>query len=106
MALNIQQYNLKTDMEQLYEMRMNRQDNEPVLTTNDIKLVTVGLRMMKVTLSVLLQKKEMQLKYILLYLFQIRAFQEEKVAKDAEIIALKEKLMNLKRKIKISKIGY
>ncbi|MDG1606679.1 tail fiber domain-containing protein, partial [Bacillus paranthracis] len=37
MGLNIQQYNLKTEMEQLYEMRMNRQeDDSTIFTTNDI----------------------------------------------------------------------
>ncbi|WP_367899812.1 phage tail spike protein [Bacillus pseudomycoides] len=36
MDWEIKQYNLKSDMEKLYEMRMNRQENDPVLTTNDI----------------------------------------------------------------------
>lgn len=37
MALHIQQYNLKTDMEDLYEMRMNRAEGEPTVTTKDIR---------------------------------------------------------------------
>ncbi|MEN1934965.1 phage tail spike protein [Paenibacillus sp. 102] len=36
MNWDIKQYNLKIDMEKLYEMRMNRQENDPVITTNDI----------------------------------------------------------------------
>ncbi|PGL03771.1 endopeptidase, partial [Bacillus thuringiensis] len=37
MALQIQQYNLKTDIEELYEKRMNRVEGDPILTTNDIE---------------------------------------------------------------------
>ncbi|MBC6973042.1 phage tail protein [Bacillus sp. Xin] len=36
MDWDIKQYNLKTDMEELYEMRMNRKEGDPILTTNDI----------------------------------------------------------------------
>ncbi|MGE8013226.1 phage tail spike protein [Bacillus mycoides] len=36
MDWDIKQYNLKLDMPKLYEMRMNRKEGEPALTTNDI----------------------------------------------------------------------
>jgi len=36
MGWEIKQYNLKTEMAQLYDMRMNRKEGDPLLTTNDI----------------------------------------------------------------------
>ncbi|MGR3778226.1 phage tail spike protein [Bacillus paramycoides] len=36
MGWEIKQYNLKTEMAQLYDMRMNRKEGDPVITTNDI----------------------------------------------------------------------
>ncbi|MGE6619706.1 phage tail spike protein [Bacillus mycoides] len=36
MGWGIKQYNLKTEMAQLYDMRMNRKEGDPPLTTNDI----------------------------------------------------------------------
>ncbi|MCU5141344.1 phage tail protein [Bacillus cereus] len=36
MGWEIKQYNLKTEMAQLYDMRMNRKEGDPILTTNDI----------------------------------------------------------------------
>ncbi|HFJ9375134.1 TPA: phage tail spike protein [Bacillus nitratireducens] len=36
MGWDIKQYNLKLDVPKLYEMRMNRKEGEPILTTNDI----------------------------------------------------------------------
>lgn len=36
MGWRIKQYNLKTEMAQLYDMRMNRKEEDPILTTNDI----------------------------------------------------------------------
>ncbi|QUG84006.1 phage tail spike protein [Bacillus nitratireducens] len=36
MCWEIKQYNLKTEMAQLYDMRMNRKEGDPVITTNDI----------------------------------------------------------------------
>lgn len=65
MALNIQQYNLKTDMEQLYEMRMNRQDNELVLTTHDIQTRYGWIADDESNPECFVTKEKMQLKYIL-----------------------------------------
>ncbi|AUB61999.1 endopeptidase [Bacillus cereus] len=36
MGWEIKQYNLKTEMAQLYDMRMKRKEGDPLLTTNDI----------------------------------------------------------------------
>ncbi|MCQ6531152.1 tail fiber domain-containing protein, partial [Bacillus mycoides] len=36
MDWEIKQYNLKTDIPKLYEMRMNRKEGDPPITTNDI----------------------------------------------------------------------
>ncbi|MED1408080.1 phage tail spike protein [Bacillus paramycoides] len=38
MDWDIKQYNLKLDMPKLYEMRMDRKEGEPTLTTNDIPI--------------------------------------------------------------------
>ena len=100
MALNIQQYNLKTDMEQLYEMRMNRQDNEPVLTTNDIQTRYGWIADDESNPECFVTKERNAAEIYSSLSLQIRAFQEEKVAKDAEIIALKEKINELEAKDK------
>ena len=36
MEWEIKQYNLKTDIPKLYEMRMNRKEGEPTITTDAI----------------------------------------------------------------------
>ena len=36
MGWEIKQYNLKTEVAELYDMRMKRKEGDPILTTNDI----------------------------------------------------------------------
>lgn len=100
MALNIQQYNLKTDMEQLYEMRMNRKEDEPVITTNDISTRYGWIADDENTPECFVTKERNAAEIYSSLSLQIRAFQEEKLQKDAEIIALKEKNNELEEKNK------
>ncbi len=101
MALNIQQYNLKTEMEQLYEMRMNRQEDDPtVFTTNDIPTRYGWIADDENNPGCFVTKEKNAAEIYSSLAIQIRAFQEEKIAKDAEIIALKEEINKLKEKDK------
>ncbi|MGG0355322.1 phage tail spike protein [Bacillus tropicus] len=101
MALNIQQYNLKTDMEQLYEMRMNRQDNEPVLTTNDIQTRYGWIADDERNPECFVTKEKNAAEIYSSIALQIKAFQEEKHAKDAEIEELKEENKQMNRRIEV-----
>ncbi|HDR4368810.1 TPA: phage tail protein [Bacillus cereus] len=93
MALNIQQYNLKTDMEQLYEMRMNRQeDEEAVLTTKDITTRYGWIADDENNPECFVTKERNAAEIYSSLAIQIRAFQEEKIAKDKEIDDLKAKI--------------
>ncbi|MHC2836219.1 phage tail protein [Bacillus sp. F9_6S_D1_P_5] len=101
MALNIQQYNLKTDMEQLYEMRMNRrEDDETVLTTKDITTRYGWIADDEKNPECFVTKERNAAEIYSSLAIQIKAFQEEKNAKDTEIIALKEKIDELEAKDK------
>lgn len=101
MELNIQQYNLKTDMEQLYEMRMNRrEDDETVLTTKDITTRYGWIADDEKNPECFVTKERNAAEIYSSLAIQIKAFQEEKNAKDAEIIALKEKIDELEAKDK------
>ncbi|MCU5695498.1 tail fiber domain-containing protein [Bacillus cereus] len=101
MALNIQQYNLKTDMEQLYEMRMNRQDNDPVLTTNDIQTRYGWIADDESNPECFVTKEKNAAEIYSSIALQIKAFQEEKHAKDAEIEELKEENKKMNRRIEV-----
>ncbi|AJH64507.1 phage tail protein [Bacillus cereus] len=101
MALNIQQYNLKTDMEQLYEMRMNRQDNDPVLTTNDIQTRYGWIADDESNPECFVTKEKNAAEIYSSIALQIKAFQEEKHAKDAEIEELKEENKQMNRRIEV-----
>ncbi|PFR46494.1 phage tail spike protein [Bacillus cereus] len=101
MALNIQQYNLKTDMEQLYEMRMNRQENDPVLTTNDIQTRYGWIADDESNPECFVTKEKNAAEIYSSIALQIKAFQEEKHAKDAEIEELKEKNKQMNRRIEV-----
>ncbi|MCU5426969.1 tail fiber domain-containing protein [Bacillus cereus] len=101
MALNIQQYNLKTDMEQLYEMRMNRQDNDPVLTTNDIQTRYGWIADDESNPECFVTKEKNAAEIYSSIALQIKAFQEEKHAKDAEIEILKEENKQMNRRIEV-----
>ncbi|PEK91465.1 phage tail protein [Bacillus mycoides] len=99
MALNIQQYNLKTEMEQLYEMRMKRQEDDlTVFTTKDIPTRYGWIADDENTPECFVTKERNAAEIYSSLSLQIRAFQEEKIAKDAEIIALKEEINKLKEK--------
>lgn len=92
MALNIQQYNLKTDMEHLYEMRMNRQEDETVLTTKDITTRYGWIADDENNPECFVTKERNAAEIYSSLAIQIRAFQEEKIAKDKEIDDLKTKI--------------
>lgn len=92
MSLNIQQYNLKTDMEQLYEMRMNRQEDETVLTTKDITTRYGWIADDENNPECFVTKERNAAEIYSSLSIQIRAFQEEKIAKDKEIDDLKTKI--------------
>ncbi|SCA96750.1 Phage minor structural protein, N-region [Bacillus mycoides] len=101
MSLNIQQYNLKTEMEQLYEMRMKRQEDDlTVFTTKDIPTRYGWIADDENTPECFVTKERNAAEIYSSLSLQIRAFQEEKIAKDAEIIALKEEINKLKEKDK------
>lgn len=100
MALNIQQYNLKTDMEQLYEMRMNRQaDDETVLTTKDITTRYGWIADDENNPECFVTKERNAAEIYSSLAIQIRAFQEEKIAKDKEIDDLKTKIKAFEDKL-------
>ncbi|PEC82116.1 phage tail spike protein [Bacillus cereus] len=101
MALNIQQYNLKTDMEQLYEMRMNRQENDPVLTTNDIQTRYGWIADDESNPECFVTKEKNAAEIYSSIAIQIKAFQEEKHAKDTEIEELKEENKQMNRRIEV-----
>lgn len=92
MALNIQQYNLKTDMEHLYEMRMNRQEDETVLTTKDITTRYGWIADDENNPECFVTKERNAAEIYSALSIQIRAFQEEKLVKDKEIDDLKTKI--------------
>ncbi|HHP5740903.1 TPA: phage tail spike protein [Bacillus paranthracis] len=102
MGLNIQQYNLKTEMEQLYEMRMNRQeDDSTIFTTNDIPIRYGWIADDENTPECFVTKERNAAEIYSSLSLQIRAFQEEKIAKDAEINALKEANKQMNRRIEV-----
>ncbi|MDK7537872.1 phage tail protein [Bacillus paranthracis] len=102
MGLNIQQYNLKTEMEQLYEMRMNRQeDDSTIFTTNDIPIRYGWIADDENTPECFVTKERNAAEIYSSLSLQIRAFQEEKIAKDAEINALKEANKQMDRRIEV-----
>ncbi|WP_368905013.1 phage tail protein [Bacillus wiedmannii] len=102
MALNVQQYNLKTDMEQLYEMRMNRQeDEEAVLTTKDITTRYGWIADDENNPECFVTKERNAAEIYSSLAIQIRAFQEEKIAKDKEIDDLKTKIKVIEEKISL-----
>ncbi|WP_242071598.1 phage tail spike protein, partial [Bacillus thuringiensis] len=90
MALQIQQYNLKTDIEDLYEKRMNRVEGDPILTTNDIETHYGWIADDENTPECFVTKTRNAAEIYSSVAIQIKAFQEEKQAKDAEIQELKE----------------
>ncbi|WP_242300147.1 phage tail protein [Bacillus cereus group sp. BfR-BA-01448] len=92
MALNIQQYNLKTDMEHLYEIRMNRQEDETVLTTKDITTRYGWIADDENNPECFVTKERNAAEIYSALSIQIRAFQEEKLVKDKEIDDLKTKI--------------
>ncbi|AEW58668.1 hypothetical protein bcf_27895 (plasmid) [Bacillus cereus F837/76] len=99
MALNIQQYNLKTDMEQLYEMRMNRQEDETVLTTKDITTRYGWIADDENNPECFVTKERNAAEIYSSLAIQIRAFQEEKIAKDKEIDDLKTKIKSFEDRL-------
>ncbi|MEE6185560.1 phage tail protein [Bacillus pretiosus] len=102
MTLNVQQYNLKTDMEQLYEMRMNRQeDEEAVLTTKDITTRYGWIADDENNPECFVTKERNAAEIYSSLAIQIRAFQEEKIAKDKEIDDLKTKIKVIEEKISL-----
>ncbi|WP_144524447.1 phage tail spike protein [Bacillus thuringiensis] len=100
MALNVQQYNLKTDMEDLYEKRMNRTEDDPILTTNDIETHYGWIADDENTPGCFVTKSRTAAEIYSSLAIQIRAFQEEKIAKDNEISDLKAEIEELKEKDK------
>ncbi|MBP3967739.1 phage tail protein [Bacillus sp. WL1] len=100
MALNIQQYNLKTDMEQLYEMRMNRQeDDDTVLTTKDITTRYGWIADDENNPECFVTKERNAAEIYSSLAVLIQAFQDEKHAKDNEIQALKEENKKMNHRI-------
>lgn len=100
MALNIQQYNLKTDMEQLYEMRMNlREDDETVLTTKDITTRYGWIADDENNPECFVTKERNAAEIYSSLSVLIQAFQDEKHAKDNEIQELKEENKKMNRRI-------
>ncbi|OTZ91072.1 peptidase S74, partial [Bacillus thuringiensis serovar ostriniae] len=82
MALQIQQYNLKTDIEDLYEKRMNRVEGDPILTTNDIETHYGWIADDENTPECFVTKTRNAAEIYSSVAIQIKAFQEEKQAKD------------------------
>ncbi|PET18113.1 phage tail spike protein [Bacillus thuringiensis] len=101
MALQIQQYNLKTDIEDLYEKRMNRVEGDPILTTNDIETHYGWIADDKNTPGCFVTKERNAAELYSSLAIQIKAFQEEKQAKDAEIQELKEENKQMNRRIEV-----
>ncbi|MES9780286.1 phage tail spike protein [Bacillus thuringiensis] len=100
MALQIQQYNLKTDVEDLYEKRMNRVEGDPILTTNDIETHYGWIADDENTPGCFVTKSRTAAEIYSSLAIQIRAFQEDKIAKDNEISNLKAEIEELKEKDK------
>ncbi|PES39217.1 phage tail spike protein [Bacillus thuringiensis] len=101
MALQIQQYNLKTDIEDLYEKRMNRVEGDPILTTNDIETHYGWIADDENTPECFVTKTRNAVEIYSSVAIQIKAFQEEKQAKDAEIQELKEENKQMNRRIEV-----
>ena len=101
MALKIQQYNLKTDIEELYEKRMNRVEGDPILTTNDIETHYGWIADDENTPGCFVTKEKNAAEIYSSLAIQIKAFQEEKLAKDAEIEELKEENKQMNRRIEV-----
>ncbi|PDZ62009.1 phage tail spike protein [Bacillus thuringiensis] len=101
MALQIQQYNLKTDIEDLYEKRMNRVEGDPILTTNDIETHYGWIADDKNTPGCFVTKERNAAELYSSLAIQIKAFQEEKQAKDAEIQELKEENKQMNSRIEV-----
>ncbi len=101
MTLKIQQYNLKTDIEELYEKRMNRVEGDPILTTNDIETHYGWIADDENTPGCFVTKEKNAAEIYSSLAIQIKAFQEEKLAKDAEIEELKEENKQMNRRIEV-----
>ncbi|EPZ0458960.1 phage tail spike protein [Bacillus paranthracis] len=101
MALKIQQYNLKTDVEDLYEKRMNRVEGDPILTTNDIETHYGWIADDENTPGCFVTKEKNAAEIYSSLAIQIKAFQEEKLAKDAEIEELIEENKQMNRRIEV-----
>ncbi|MGN5653468.1 phage tail protein [Bacillus sp. Brlt_9] len=102
MSLNIQQYNLRTEMEQLYEMRMNRQeDEETVLTTKDITTRYGWIADDEKNPECFVTKERNAAEIYSSLAIQIRAFQEEKITKDKEIDDLKTKIKTIEERLSL-----
>ncbi|MEK5246126.1 phage tail spike protein [Bacillus sp. FSL R9-9530] len=101
MALQIQQYNLKTDIEDLYEKRMNRVEGDPILTTNDIETHYGWIADDENTPECFVTKTRNAAEIYSSVAIQIKAFQEEKQAKDAEIQELKEENKQMNSRIEV-----
>ncbi|PED11456.1 endopeptidase, partial [Bacillus thuringiensis] len=101
MALQIQQYNLKTDIEDLYEKRMNRVEGDPILTTNDIETHYGWIADDENTPECFVTKERNAAELYSSLAIQIKAFQEEKQAKDAEIQELKEENKQMNSRIEV-----
>ncbi|MFA2857639.1 phage tail spike protein [Bacillus paranthracis] len=92
MALKIQQYNLKTDVEDLYEKRMNRVEGDPILTTNDIETHYGWIADDENTPGCFVTKEKNAAEIYSSLAIQIEAFQKEKLTKDAEIEELNRRI--------------
>ncbi|MED2761617.1 phage tail spike protein [Bacillus thuringiensis] len=101
MALQIQQYNLKTDIEDLYEKRMNCVEGDPILTTNDIETHYGWIADDKNTPGCFVTKERNAAELYSSVAIQIKAFQEEKQAKDAEIQELKKENKQMNSRIEV-----
>lgn len=101
MALKIQQYNLKTDVEDLYEKRMNRVEGDPILTTNDIETHYGWIADDEKTPGCFVTKEKNAAEIYSSLAIQIEAFQKEKLAKDAEIEELREDNRQMNRRIEV-----
>ncbi|MDQ7236517.1 phage tail spike protein [Bacillus pacificus] len=101
MALQIRQYNLKTDIEDLYEKRINRIESDPILTTNDIETHYGWIADDENTPGCFVTKEKNAAEIYSSLAIQIKAFQEEKNAKDTEIEELKEENKQMNRRIEV-----
>ena len=101
MALKILQYSSKTDIQDLYEKRMNRVEGDPILTTNDIETHYGWIADDKNTPGCFVTKEKNAAEIYSSLAIQIKAFQEEKIAKDAEIEELKEENKQMNRRIEV-----